>query len=316
MKWAPQPRELQAELFPEAFHESPSPELTVLSYGAGQDSTALLYLLGLDAEFRDLYAPQNLMVIFSDTGAEHRETYQETLPAAEQFCVNQGIPFYWLKPGSRFHSKAWPSLIEYYQRTQTCGSRGFPRSCSDQLKIRPLYRCLEDYLATSYELPSGRKKGFYEYARRFGKLRMLIGLSAEETGRCAERSRPLWMRRCIEFRYPLQENKATRATAQSIIRSLGYKVPSPSSCRCCPFLTLRDLLWKYRTRPDEYAELLHFETIKRARFHHLGSKNYGVFGPLTLPEALAKAELLFGHLSNQDLNSARLTEGHAVTSKY
>lgn len=31
-------------------------ELTVLSYGAGQDSTAILYKLALDSQFRALYA--------------------------------------------------------------------------------------------------------------------------------------------------------------------------------------------------------------------------------------------------------------------
>ena len=316
MPWKLRQREIQSELFPEGFPESASPELTVLSFGAGQDSTAVLYLLGLDTEFRSIFAPNNLIVIFSDTGAEHQETYDQTLPAAKDFCEQHTIPFVWLEPGSPYHSKAWPSLTGYYRRTRTCGSRGFPRSCTDQLKIRPIYRHLEHYLATVYGTPNGRKKGFYAYANRFGKLRMLIGLSAEETGRCAEKSRPLWMRRCIDVRYPLQETGITRAKAQTIIRRLGFEVPAPSSCRCCPFLTLRDLLWKYRTRPDEYTEMLHFETVKRDRYTNLGSKNYGIFGALTLPEAVNKATALYGHLSDEQLLQARLIDGHAVTSKY
>ena len=314
--WTIHPREIQEELFPSGFPSSPCPELTVLSFGAGQDSTALLYLLGNDQELRKVFAPKDLIVIFSDTGAEHEETYSEALPVAMSFCADMRIPFYWLRPGSEYHSKSWPSLIDHYRRTGTCGSRGFPRSCTDQLKIRPFYRFLEEYLGTTYQVEIGRKKGFYEYARHYGKLRVLIGLTAEESGRCQEKSRPLWMRRCIDIRYPLQEMRATRSDAQTIITGYGYRVPCPSSCRCCPFLTLRDLLWKYRTRPEEYEELLCLENTKLSRFEHLGEKNYGVYGAMRLPQALTKAEHLFGHLSNSELTEARQRDGHGVRSKY
>lgn len=49
--------------------------LTLLSFGAGQDSTAILLKLIHDADFRTKYAPQDLIVVFSDTGDEHDETY-------------------------------------------------------------------------------------------------------------------------------------------------------------------------------------------------------------------------------------------------
>lgn len=42
--------------------------LTVLSMGLGQDSTAILFKIVFDAEFRARYAPEKLLVLFSDTG--------------------------------------------------------------------------------------------------------------------------------------------------------------------------------------------------------------------------------------------------------
>ena len=62
--------------------------------------------------------------------------------------------------------------------------------------------------------------------------------------------------------------------------------------------------------------MLQFETVKRDRYKNLGSNNYGIFGSLTLPEAVIKAKALYGHLSDEQLLQARLIDGHAVTSKY
>lgn len=46
------------------------PEVTVLSYGCGQDSTAIAAKIVFDPTFRHKYAPKRLVVIFSDTGNE------------------------------------------------------------------------------------------------------------------------------------------------------------------------------------------------------------------------------------------------------
>ena len=52
------------------------PRLVCLSYGAGQDSAAILTLLITDPAFRKRWAPHDLFVVFSDTGSEHPETYE------------------------------------------------------------------------------------------------------------------------------------------------------------------------------------------------------------------------------------------------
>ena len=71
---------------------SDAAKLTVLSMGLGQDSTALLYKYAYDAEFRMHYAPNDFLVIFSDTGNEFDETYRH-LEHVKAFCKLQDIEF-------------------------------------------------------------------------------------------------------------------------------------------------------------------------------------------------------------------------------
>ncbi|QHT70783.1 hypothetical protein GXP67_31115 [Rhodocytophaga rosea] len=50
-------------------------EITVLSFGGGQDSTCILYKIIYDPAFRARFVRGHLVVIMSDTGDEHRYTY-------------------------------------------------------------------------------------------------------------------------------------------------------------------------------------------------------------------------------------------------
>ena len=42
--------------------------LSVISYGSGQDSTALMYMYAYDKAFREKYAPGKVLIIHSDIG--------------------------------------------------------------------------------------------------------------------------------------------------------------------------------------------------------------------------------------------------------
>jgi hypothetical protein len=50
-------------------------EVLVLSYGCGQDSTALLLRFIFDATFRKEHSCNRVLVLMSDTGNEHDHTY-------------------------------------------------------------------------------------------------------------------------------------------------------------------------------------------------------------------------------------------------
>ena len=133
--------------------------LTVLSYGSGQDSTAMLYMYAYDKAFRDRYAPGEFLVIHSDTGDEHPATYEHT-EYIKWFCFMNGIEFVHLTPNMGFHSPSWPSLRSFYYRTSTVGSKAFRKTCTDQLKIGPIYRFLEKWIGEHYGTTVSRKKGY------------------------------------------------------------------------------------------------------------------------------------------------------------
>ncbi len=102
-------------------------EVLVLSYGGGQDSTALLLRLIFDAKFRRAYSYNRLLVLMSDTGNEHDHTYRYVRDVIAPLCAAEGIAFHFLTHDMGFHSPTWPDLVSFYERTHTCGSRISPQ---------------------------------------------------------------------------------------------------------------------------------------------------------------------------------------------
>ena len=300
--------------------------LTVLSYGAGQDSTALLCLLIHDPEFRAKYAPErtrlgtraHLLVVFSDTGNEHPATYAQ-VTRAKGMCAEHGIPFFHLEPGDQYHSDLWSSLTGFYRAKNACGSKAFPKTCTDNLKIQPIYRWLNEWCADRTGKPADRKGGLYSWAARHGRIRVLIGIAAGEEKRAGGEGKnkgPLWMQRNIKREYPLIPLGLDRAGCQRLIAEHGYHVPPPSNCMLCPFVNERELLLLARAYPDAFAEWVEIEANKLRANAHKGEKNLGVFGRRSLPEVLEAAEKKFGHMTTAELEEYRFSHGHCVKSSY
>lgn len=294
-----------------------TPTLTVLSYGAGQDSTALLYLYVHDDKFREKYAPNDFLVLLAETGDEHDPT-NEYVEEVKQYCIELGIPFVHITPDMGFHSKAWLSLSHFYDTHKTVGSKAFPKSCTHQLKLVPIYNYLALYLATKYAVIWDNKKGYYDFARRYGKIRMLIGIAKGEDNRVADASEDpdKWKRENVEIVYPLRDLGLDRAGCQRLIRSYGYKVPFPSNCRRCPFMSLQELVWMYRFIPDVYHDWVRQERAKLENNQHKGKDNLGVWGKRLLPEMLKIALKKYGHWSDEELQEYKMSHGHCVASRY
>jgi len=161
-------------------------ELTILSFGGGQDSTTLLYKLALDPLFRARYAPRKLLVIMSDTGDEHEATYAH-VTYIKGFCQLHKIEFVHLTADMGYHAESWQSLRGFYRAKGTIGSRAYVKSCTDQLKLQPIYRYINNYLSDRYGFTrsSKNKKAFGEFAEKYGKITMMIGIAAGEESRCA-----------------------------------------------------------------------------------------------------------------------------------
>jgi len=298
-----------------------SPKLSVLSFGGGQDSTVILIKLIQDAWFREKYAPEDLLVIISDTGDEHQETYDHVDQMLRR-ARERGVETAWLRPAMGFHSEKWQSLRGFYRRTNTIGSKAFPKTCTDKLKLVPIYRYLSEYVAAKYSPPSTGKRyrgkqPLVDFAAAFGKIRVMLGIAAGEESRVADEDKlPKWMQLSIERSYPLIDVGWDRSDCIAFMQGNVFGVPIPSNCMLCPYMNLAELLWLYRFHPKDYDEWVELEANKIAANKHKGDKNLGVWGKKLLPEVLREAIEKHGHMTDEELWDYKMTHGHNVRSKY
>ena len=289
--------------------------LTVLSYGAGQESSALLELYLRVPEFRARYAPDQFIVIMSDTGDEFPETY-DRVEETRRRCREAGIHFKFLTFDMGYHSESWPSLRGFYRANDAIGSAAFPKTCSIRLKIEPVYRYLEHYLGQHYGVKVGRKAGIKEFAKEFGKINMLIGFAQGEAKRVtADSTRPPWQRQSINMQYPLIEMGWSRSDCQDLLHSLGLRV-IPSNCMACPYLSLEELEYLRRFHPMSLRDWVKLEQAKLLKHAHKGEKNYGVFKRTSLPDKIDEAEGTFAHWTDDQVREYRYSHGHCVATSY
>jgi 3'-phosphoadenosine 5'-phosphosulfate sulfotransferase (PAPS reductase)/FAD synthetase len=290
-------------------------ELTVLSFGGGQDSTAILYLLIYSTAFRTHYASGKLIVIFSDTMDEHIQTYQH-IEQVKLLCQQHHIPFIHILPSDGYHG--WEGLRQFYRRTNTVGSKCFMKTCTDNLKLTPIYNFLECFVGREFNLPTGNKQGLVHFSKKFGKIHVLVGIAHGEEKRIADptKEKKKWKRESITTVYPLVEMGMARDDCQRSIRAFGHEVPLPSNCILCPFLSEIELVFMWKFMPEDYREWVELEHRKIEKFADKGDKNYGVWGKKLLPEVLEGALAKYGHLSNSELWEFKMSHGHCVQSRY
>jgi hypothetical protein len=301
-------------------------KLTVISDGMGQDSAAMKNLYRFNTQFRKEFAPEDLLVICSDTGDEHAETYAY-VEETKRYCAEEGIEFVHLTSAMGYHGVGWSSLCEQYDTRKNVGSKAFHKSCTHRLKLNPIYSYLSDYVKGKYmdlpEVPATykTKAPLVAFAQKYGKIEMLIGIAAGEERRANkvnEDKLPKWQRESINVRYPLIELGMDRKHCQDYVRALGEIVPIPSCCQRCPFMDERELLLLYRTNRTVYDDWVRQEQVKLDNFAHKGDKNVGVWGKhdYSLPKVLKDAEKKFGHMTTEQLYEHRFSHGHCVASSY
>lgn len=305
-------------------------KLSILSYGGGQDSTAILIKLIHDLDFRKKYAPEDLLVIFSDTGDEHPHTYKYIEEVIKPLCDRHSIEFIWLTPDMGFHSEAWPSLMGQFYRNDNIMGCGFGQTCTDNLKIKPIYRAVCRYVNERYLYGMSREHGkvaFYDYYHRYGhKINVLLGIAREEERRLDQdwkesKYTPKWMKDCFEKDYPLIDEGMNRRDCQEYISSMGYQVPFPSNCMRCHHMSKQELVWLERNYPEKFNEWVDREAAKilknawKVKEGKIKS-NLGVKGEKLLPELLEEAKAQFGHWTNEELEDYKFSHGHCVKSSY
>lgn len=306
-------------------------KLTILSFGGGQDSTAILYKYIYDESFRAQYAPGRFLVIMADTCDEHYET-RDHVNDIQTICLQHGIEFVLITPALGHHRGSWAEgwRGRMWADNQV-GSKALSKTCTHKLKLEVMGNFIESWLEENYNIPRIRnsagksyKKAYYEFTARHGKITRLVGISAGEEKRVAKSgSDPRrWARECTETIYPLIDMGLDRKGCQDYIKSVGHKVPPPSNCMLCPWMNEIELIWLNRFHPADYNEWVLIEDNKIKNFKGTGA-NHGVWptrrqdpGTRTLPMVLAGAQEKHGHMSDEQLHDYKMSHGHCVASKY
>lgn len=177
----------------------------VLSFGGGVDSSAILLIhlfhksLGIDR------------VVFSDTGAEFPETY-ENVEYFRKLCAEHGLPFDVVK-------KTGETITEWCLRLGVVPvMAGGSHVCSKKFKGDVIAKWARDNNIT-----------WPVY---------LIGIEANEGYRCSRFTAP--KSDSAEYEYPLVEMGLNREDCERIIADHGITVRK-SSCMFCPFMSREEI---------------------------------------------------------------------------
>lgn len=322
--------------------------LTVLSFGGGQDSTAILLKLINDPSWYAKYVSGRLIVVMADTGNEHDYTYKH-VEKMYRLCFKADIPFYFISPNadrldglpveSGFHTPAWRDLLEVQERKRDSRFKKSlvmlrQKTCTNKLKIDPIYKFLDAWINREYgyDFPVDAatnacgKKAWRKFAEEEGRIRVLIGFAAGEDKRVNSSNK---LAASIERRYhkeresgkvgpweifidrvfPLHVEGMNRQACVDYIEStIGYEV-MPSNCMLCPYQSLPELLWLHRNQPEQWERWVAIENDKLSR-HKGEEKNFGVYASKkTLTEKLTEAQEKFGHLSQEELHQEKKYHG-------
>ena len=304
---------------------------TLVSYGGGQDSTAIFLRCLYESDFRRKYIQGDMLVVISDTGDEHPHT-TELIKRMSYLAKTYRYKchFLWVKPKDGHHTPAWPDLMTPQLRPE--GGRFKPtmvqlgtKSCTDKLKLVPIYKAVDEWVNKKYgygfEPGTSRKRALKRYAEEYGPLDVLIGYAAGEESRAEksmkqqeiDRKSGSWKSHLRRV-FPLIQEGWTRKDCQAYCEeSLNIKV-YPSNCMRCPYMSEAELLWLYKKYPKKYREWVDVEAAKLVR--HAGHpKNNGVFGSkVTIPERLVRAKLKYGHLTISELDEYKYSHGCATNN--
>lgn len=225
--------------------------LSILSYGGGVQSTALL-VLAAQREIRIDAA------LFANVGDDSEDP--DTLRYVRSIAVPYGAEF-------------GIDVIELGR----IGRDGQPRTLYAEL-MRPHSRSLSIPVRMANGAP-GRRRCTADYkmkvVKRWAKANgasaatpaeVLVGISWDEVQRLSTKHAEPWERPL----YPLVDRKLTRDDCKAIIARAGLPIPGKSSCYFCPFRRPSDFARMRQTRPALFDKAAALETTLNERRERLG----------------------------------------------
>lgn len=290
--------------------------LTVISNGAGQETSYFIIRACNDKDFYDKHIVGDIVVVGSDTGNEHEHTY-ENVEFLRRTCELYDIPFFWITNDMGFHSYSWMSLTHQFNKNCGIGSAAFPQSCTDKLKVSVVDKFVDWYIQHTYGCTGKRKNAYYDFKKKFGKIRLILGFAKGEEHRTknADKYDAVWKLNCVYRYYPLMVDGISRQDCIDYFDSHNLKI-YPSNCIFCFYQSEQELLWLWRNYPLKFAEWAQIEANKLNKYKDAPGKNLGVYGNKTLWEKLEIAIQKYGHWTKDQLDEYKYSHGHCIKSKF
>jgi len=227
-------------------------QATILSLGAGVQSTALLLL---SAEGR---LPKLDACIFSDTGWEPAAVYDHLNRIDEEIAKPAGIPIYRVSSGNIRNDALDPAHRFASMPLFILNRNGSPgmarRQCTSEYKIKPIKRQVRRLLGGE-QFDDGRvgrvPKGAF--------VEQWIGISTDEFHRAKDSDVSY-----AKHAFPLLDLGWSRADCMSYLTNRGWGHTPKSACVGCPFHGNRQWRDLRDNAPEEFADAVAFDYAIRA----------------------------------------------------
>lgn len=199
-------------------------ELHIVSYGAGVDSTAMIFWLLKNKKPIDY-------VVFSDTGDEIKESFV-TLDLMEKFLNKLEIPLVTVKPKNR-------TLKQRCEDRRVIPDR-IKRWCTRDAKITPIFAFYRKLIADGV----------------CDKVNQYLGYNAKEKRRLKPDPKKAPY---VHNLYPLYYAGITKQDCHSIIKEAGFPPVIKSGCKFCPHNNLERWFWLWQNYPVDFDAAIAFE---------------------------------------------------------
>jgi len=249
----------------------------IVSYGGGTNSTAMLIAMVLKGIKPDL-------ILFADTGGELPETY-DWVNTFSDWLIAEGFPVIeWVKytqvEGSR-RTFTYSTLEEECLIKKALPSKAYGfATCSMKYKVGPQQKYLKQW-CLSQEIKA--------IPRQF------VGIHTGEMSRLLDKTGKIRQmeQEGIRQEYPLIEWGLNQENCNALIKSVGFPVPSKSSCFFCPNRKISEIVELKEKHPELYQRAVEMEQNADLRsLKGLGRTKYawGDVGALTpMEKALIEA---------------------------
>lgn len=222
---------------------------TLLSYGGGVNSTALLLMVTTEPRFS--HYRDDLVVAFADPGAEMPETYAYLAEHVEPYCAAQGIEF--ARIGADYRGGDKRQDLEAYGHTRGMIPHRSLRFCTQEWKILPIRRFCRQRWSINYRL---RTQPVI--------ITQLIGIDAGEPHRANLANAPY-----LTNAFPLIEEDMDRQDCADYLAQAGWPIPRKSGCFFCPFANRGHFIALAAEHPELFARA---EQLEQAGLHYAAGK--------------------------------------------